>query len=108
MTTFGVGEKDDLRGNAGTDTFVLGNESRAFYHDDDITTKGKSDYAYILDFETGDTIQLYGSAEDYTLDVSRRGTSIYMNDDGVGDLIAKIKGVSLEDMSSFMFVVEEA
>ncbi|MEM9925859.1 MAG: Ig-like domain-containing protein [Cyanobacteria bacterium P01_D01_bin.50] len=109
LTTFGVGEKDDLRGEAGTDTFVLGNGSRAFYHDDDSTTKGKSDYAYILDFETGDTIQLYGSAEDYTLDVYRRGISIYMNDDGAGDLIAKIKGVSLEDISSaLIFVVEEA
>ncbi len=101
--SFAVGEIDRLYGGADNDTFVLGNENGAFYADDDSTTKGKRDYAYILDFETGDTIELYGSADDYTLDVSRGSTSIYLNNDdenGVGDLIGKIKGVSFEDMNS--------
>ncbi|MEL6459311.1 MAG: hypothetical protein AAFQ91_13790, partial [Cyanobacteria bacterium J06621_15] len=95
-----------LKGNAGNDTFVLGNENRAFYDDEDITTKGNRDYALILDFEVGDTIQLHGSAEDYILDVSRGSTSIYLNDDGMDgltrndELIGVIKGVSLENMSS--------
>ncbi len=98
-----MGERDRLYGGDGNDTFVLGNDSRAFYADNDSTTKGKRDYAFILDFETGDTIQLYGSAEDYTLDVSRGSTSIYLNNDdenGVGDLIGKIKGFEFENMDS--------
>lgn len=100
---FVVGELDRIYGGAGNDTFVLGNESGSFYADDNGATKGNRDYAYILDFATGDTIQLYGSAEDYTLDVSRGSTSIYLNNDdknGVGDLIGKIKGFEFENMDS--------
>ena len=51
---------------------------------------------------------LYGSAEDYTFDVSRGSTSIYLNNDdenGVGDLIGVIRKASLESMDSrFSFV----
>ena len=109
FTTFGAGEIDRLRGNADADIFVLGNENRAFYNDDNNLNKGKSDYALIEDFNLGegDTIQLYGSGEDYFVEVSRGITSIYMNDDGVGELIGKIKGVSLQDMSQgFTFTVD--
>ena len=44
-----------------------------------------------------------GSAENYILNISRGSTSIYLNNDDendVGDLIGKIKGVSFENMSS--------
>ncbi|MGB3654589.1 MAG: choice-of-anchor Q domain-containing protein [Rivularia sp. (in: cyanobacteria)] len=109
--SFAVGEIDRLYGGDGNDTFVLGNANGAFYDDADNTTKGNRDYAFILDFETGDTIQLHGSAEDYILDVSRGSTSIYMNDDGVDglsrndELIGVIKGVEFDNMSSgFNFV----
>ncbi|MGB3650365.1 MAG: DUF4347 domain-containing protein [Rivularia sp. (in: cyanobacteria)] len=104
---FVVGELDRMYGGAGNDTFVLGNAIGAFYADDDSTTKGNRDYAFILDFEIGDTIQLYGSANDYTLDFSRGSTSIYLNsadENGVGDLIGKIKGFEFENMDSgFIF-----
>ncbi len=43
--------------------------------------------------------------------MSRGSTSIYLNNDdenGVGDLIGKIKGVSLEGMSSEFSFVETA
>ncbi|BAY86678.1 protein with type I secretion target domain and SCP-like extracellular domain [Calothrix parasitica NIES-267] len=109
--SFVVGEVDRLNGDGGNDTFVLGNSSGAFYDDKDIITNGKRDYALILDFETGDSIQLYGSAEDYILDVSRGSTSIYLNDDGMDgltrndELIGVIKGFTLENMNSgFNFV----
>ncbi|BAY86679.1 hypothetical protein NIES267_61900 [Calothrix parasitica NIES-267] len=101
--SFVVGELDRMYGGAGNDTFVLGNQNGSFYADDDNTTKGNRDYAFILDFETGDTIQLYGTAKDYTLDVSRGSTSIYLNNDdenGVGDLIGVIKGIGIENMGS--------
>ena len=101
--SFVVGELDRLYGGDGNDTFVLGNASGAFYADEDITTNGKRDYGLILDFEIGDTIQLYGVVEDYTLDVSRGSTNIYLNNDdenGVADLIGVIKGFESDDMSS--------
>lgn len=111
VTSLGTGDRDKLRGDAGADTFVLGNASGAFYNDGNDSKSGKSDYALILDFETGDTIQLNGSADDYILDVSRRGTSIYLNNDDVDgltrndELIGIIKGVTLENMDSgFSFV----
>ena len=114
VATFSVGELDRLYGGDGNDTFVLGNASGAFYADEDITTNGKRDYAFILDFEIGDTIQLHGSADDYVLDVSRGSTSIYLNDDGVqgltrnDELIGIIKGFSIENMNSgFSFATDE-
>lgn len=104
---FIVGELDKLYGGAGNDTFVLGNASGAFYSDGDNTVNGKLDYALILDFATGDDIiQLFGSADDYVLDVSRGSTSIYLDDDGMDgftrndELIGVIKRVNLQDMSS--------
>ena len=107
--SFVVGEVDRLKGNSGADIFVLGNTTNAFYADKDSTTSGKRDYAYILDFKTEDvdTIKLYGSAEDYILDVSRGSTSIYLNDDGVDglsrndELIGVIKGVDSEITGSY-------
>ncbi|BAY81307.1 hypothetical protein NIES267_07830 [Calothrix parasitica NIES-267] len=54
----------------------------------------------ILDFATGDTIQLYGSADNYEIEESRGSVSIYMKDDGVGDLIGVVRKASLEDVNS--------
>ncbi len=102
-TTFGVGEIDRLWGGDGEDTFILGNESGSFYDDGNYRNKGRSDYAFIRDFDVNDDdIQLF-VGEDYFLDVTRGSSSVYIDNDSVeglsrnDELIAVIKGVSLTE-----------
>jgi Ca2+-binding RTX toxin-like protein len=61
----GQGEIDELIGNEGRDTFVLGSESqnRVFYMDGNPANVGFNDYALIRDFEFGmDKLVLYSSS----------------------------------------------
>ncbi|MEL7244314.1 MAG: calcium-binding protein [Cyanobacteria bacterium J06573_2] len=103
IVNFGTGEIDRLKGGEGEDTFILGNESDCFYDDGNNKNKGRSDYAFIMDFNVNeDDIQLF-SGENYYLDVARGSSSIYIDNDGVegfsrnDELISVIKGVSLTE-----------
>ncbi|MGQ4647940.1 CAP domain-containing protein [Lyngbya aestuarii] len=89
LTNPGVAEVDRLRGNAGTDTFVLGNASGAFYVD------GSTGYAVISDYSFGeDLIQLHGSADKYQLVESGSQTQLLYTEAGLAqnELIGIIKG----------------
>jgi Ca2+-binding RTX toxin-like protein len=113
----GEGEIDTLKGGAGKDIFVLGTASNSqagitgssYY----IGAKN-TDYAIIQDFELskytnhvsqhGDTIQLYGRANDYILGIaptgSPQGIGIFTNDvqhDLIG--IVQNQGLSLSSLS---------
>ncbi|MEW6494827.1 MAG: calcium-binding protein [Cyanobacteriota bacterium] len=103
----GVGEMDGLTGGAGADTFVLGDLSTAFY-----LGSNWSDRASILDFNLaeGDTIQLHGSASDYTLTsgsydlgTDTADTALFYNNNGSYDLIAVVQDVSNLNLSSSAF-----
>ncbi|MEM1392437.1 MAG: calcium-binding protein [Cyanobacteria bacterium P01_H01_bin.150] len=103
IVNFGAGEIDRLKGGEGEDTFILGNESDCFYDDGNNNNKGRSDYAFIMDFNVNeDDIQLFGG-ENYYLDVVRGSSSIYIDNDGVegfsrnDELIGVIKGVTLTE-----------
>ena len=103
IVSFGVGEIDRLRGGDGEDSFILGNTNASFYDDGNNRNKGRSDYAFIRDFNVNDDdIQLFGG-EDYYLDVTRGSSSIYIDNDGVegfsrnDELIGVIKGVALNE-----------
>jgi Ca2+-binding RTX toxin-like protein len=50
----GANEIDSLTGGAGNDTFVLGDATNAYYN----TAPNGADYALIMDFSTGDKLQL--------------------------------------------------
>ena len=96
----GAGEIDTLVGSIGRDTFWLGDQYGAFY-----SFQGNSDYAVIEDFISGvDTIQLYGVADNYNLNISGSNTEIFYG----SDLIAVLKGAQLTDADlnngSFNFV----
>ncbi|SFE78909.1 cadherin-like domain-containing protein, partial [Roseivivax sediminis] len=66
--TSGLGEIDVFTGGGGSDTFVLGDASRAYYDDGLAATAGMADYAFVWDFDaTEDRVQLHGSAADYAL-----------------------------------------
>ncbi|HYZ48574.1 MAG TPA: S8 family serine peptidase [Sphingomonas sp.] len=60
----GRGSVDKLYGGGGNDTFVLGDSRGAFY-DDGVTGVGRGDYAQVMDWNSGDKIQLAGTAADY-------------------------------------------
>ena len=61
---------DTLTGGAGNNLFVLGNATHPFYDDGDATTTGETDLATITDFEVSeDSLQLFGEAKDYSLDL---------------------------------------
>jgi hypothetical protein len=82
-TALGVGEKDDLRGGADGDTFVLGETGLVYYG------SGASDYAQIWDYELGmDTVQV--AAGTYFLGgvsfLSGVNTGLYLDTDGSGGL----------------------
>ncbi|MBV6626023.1 MAG: hypothetical protein KI793_24340 [Rivularia sp. (in: Bacteria)] len=101
--TFGAGERDRLKGNAGEDTFILGDSERAYYNDAG-SDSGKSDYAIIEDFnQSEDFIQLYNGEEDYYLGNMSQGTGIYIDNDGVqgltgnDELIGLIRKVKLAE-----------
>ena len=92
----GVGEIDTLVGQAGGDTYVLGNENSRFY-----VGMGDSDYAIVRGFNSRqDVIVLQGGAADYSLGRTTgnlpRGTGIFSLNDG-NDLIGVVQGPRLND-----------
>ncbi|MFM6269894.1 MAG: calcium-binding protein, partial [Dolichospermum sp.] len=80
--TPGLGEKDTLTGGTGSDRFILGNATTAYYDDGNTLTNGSNDYADITDFNTGDIIQLQGTSSNYLLTVVGADTQILINKPG--------------------------
>lgn len=78
-------EKDILTGGAGTDKYVLGNESGSFYDD-----FGNKDFAKITDFSFGEQINL-GQGETYNVEQKNNGFNIFVVEDFGRDLIAKVR-----------------
>lgn len=86
----GANEKDTLVGHGGSDHFILGNIDGAFY----VESQGTEGRALIKDFNRLlDTIQLYGSADNYRLAQKSNKTNIFYSESGTpGELIGVIKG----------------
>jgi Ca2+-binding RTX toxin-like protein len=80
----GAGELDNLRGAAGTDKFILGDASGAFYEG-----QGDSDFAKINDFGSGEQIQL-GSGDTYEIERGSGTFKVFVTTDGAKDLIADV------------------
>jgi beta propeller repeat protein len=102
-TGFGTGEIDVLAGLGDGDVFVLGDQNRVFYSDNDPVTTGESDYALITDFNASqDSIQLHGLADQYSLDfftVDNTINAALIYDPGDterGELIGILSNVSAE------------
>lgn len=101
------GEIDELKGGDDSDIFVLGNSTQAYY-----AGQGNQDYGLIDDFERdeSDTIQLSGSADDYSLgaDVADlpKGTAIFSgtNQDELIGIVEDVEELSLSDTTVFTFV----
>jgi Ca2+-binding RTX toxin-like protein len=86
----GLGEVDQLTGGAGQDTFILADPALGiFYDDDNGTTPGTNDFAFIKDYSVAqnDVIQLKGAVSDYRFtrnisvkvnNVEYKGTGIYL------------------------------
>jgi Ca2+-binding RTX toxin-like protein len=111
----GFNEQDALSGGVGTDTFVLGNEAGIFYDDGDYAAFGDADFASISDLNTQeDKIQLFGSAEQYSLEFVANSDSntdaqlIYNSGlDSDSELVAVLENVSPDlniDDPAFTFV----
>ncbi|WP_413171279.1 beta strand repeat-containing protein [Anabaena azotica] len=108
LLTPGLGEKDTLTGGTGSDRFILGNATTAYYDDGNTLTTGSNDYADITDFNTGDIIQLQGTSSNYLLTVVGADTQILINKPGTepDELIGIVRnktGLSLTG-SSFAYV----
>ena len=79
LLTPGLGEIDVLTGGTGSDRFILGNATKAYYDDGNNLTNGSNDYADITDFSIGDIIQLQGTSSNYLLAVVGVDTQILIN-----------------------------
>jgi regulation of enolase protein 1 (concanavalin A-like superfamily) len=97
----GVGETDVLVGEGGSDLFVFGDESGAFY-----TKSGEQDFATAWDFDVNeDVVQLHGTAADYLVTTDHpglpEGTAIWLRggsgeaDELIG-VLKDVTGVSLD------------
>jgi len=96
----GVGEVDNLKGQAGADKFILGDAKGSFY-----LGNGFGDFAIIQDFTKGeDQIVLSGSASNYKLVDGCCGEAFILTNSG--DAIARIVGQSSAnlDLSHFEYV----
>ncbi len=100
-------EIDTLTGGAGTDVFMVGDETLSYY-----TKFGKSDYALITDFDTAeDVIGLQGSESDYRLatvgsgDNLPGGIGIFRRQGISEDLIAIVQGNQQLSLDSGDFVL---
>ena len=94
----GFNEQDSLTGGGGADQFILGETGSAYY------LGGATDYAVIEDFELDiDTVQLFGSASDYTQAAQGADTLLYWQGQ---DLMAQFNGMTSLDLgnASFQFV----
>ncbi len=101
----GIGERDQLTGSAGSDTFILGTH----YDDDaDSIAESKAGQAIIKDFVIGeDIIQLSDSGSYELFETNSGSTQIREVSDTVPEVIATITGVTgldLGDSSQFTFI----
>ena len=114
-TTLGRGTIDTLKGNGGNDTFILGDARGRFYDDGRSLSAGNGDYARITDFNTGDHLQLRGTASDYWLRSGMSlngttGTGVYYDTnhnhlwDSNDELIALVAGSRVMTSGDFLFV----
>lgn len=100
---------DFLTGLEGPDTFVLGDAVGTFYDDGIAAQKGSGDLGVILDFSSGDLIQLHGSPADYKLSkgaytgggfTNMRGLYISQITPGsLDEVVGFINGASLDTLS---------
>ncbi|MCW9681812.1 calcium-binding protein, partial [Dolichospermum planctonicum UHCC 0167] len=79
LLTAGLGEIDTLTGGTGSDRFILGNTTKAYYDDGNTLANDSNDYADITDFNIGDIIQLQGTSSNYLLDIVDADTQILIN-----------------------------
>lgn len=98
----GFFEQDVLAGGLGSDTFVLGDQSSAYY-----TGGFLFDYVSIKDFNSQeDTLQLHGSAKDYRISQQGSLTYLYKTQKLFGfsfqDLVAVVQGNPVDLNSSAM------
>jgi Ca2+-binding RTX toxin-like protein len=110
VLTPGLGEKDILTGGIGSDRFILGNATKAYYDNGNVLNNGSNDYADIADFNMGegDIIQLQGASSNYLLAVVGLDTQILINKPNTepDELIAIVRnqtGLTLTS-SSFIYV----
>jgi hypothetical protein len=90
-----------LRGDGGSDTFVLGDGMRVYYDDRALSTPGTLNLAILADFnKLEDRIQLHGSAASYQLADVTTGTGIYYTTGQTApELIAIARNVSSAELN---------
>ncbi|MEO1620018.1 MAG: LamG-like jellyroll fold domain-containing protein, partial [Cyanobacteria bacterium J06632_3] len=96
----GAFELDILAGGHGADRFIVGNADSAYY-----LSNGNFDYALIKDFNAAeDTVQLHGSAADYTQQQQGNDTYLYYSN-GNSELVAILENTNNINLSQgFSFV----
>lgn len=84
----GVGELDVLKGGAGIDLYILGDENGSFYQE-----AGNRDLARIRDFSFGEQIQL-GADETYNIERDGSQLKVFLTTESQNELIADVRIVT--------------
>jgi hypothetical protein len=101
---FGDFALDDPAFREWSDTFILGDWERPYYANGNPLQFGINDIGVIPDFDpTRDTIQLYGSADDYQLIEIGSSTAILLQTENGLDAVGFLLGASDLDLSESYF-----
>ncbi|MEO1622807.1 MAG: LamG-like jellyroll fold domain-containing protein, partial [Cyanobacteria bacterium J06632_3] len=94
----GAFERDALTGGTGSDRFILGDASRAYYLAD-----GADDYALIRDFSASeDLLQLFGSASNYTQQQQGNNLHLYYGGTELMAIFENVDALNLNTIATFV------
>ena len=96
----GIGEIDTLVAGAGSDLFLLGDASKAYYDSSQLHGGGKGDFALIQNFNPfNDALQLHGNPSQYFTKIitqnGQQGLGIFYDRANTGSLSADTELISL-------------
>ena len=87
-----------------SDTFILGDWSKPYYSNGDTNNFGVNDFALVVDFNSNqDTIQLYGTANNYQAVNLGLGSALVQQKNTGADVVGFVLGGSSLDLNSNYF-----
>ncbi len=95
---------DDPAFRSWSDTFILGDWTRAYYNNGEPTIFGLNDFGFVFDFNpTLDSVQLFGSANNYQLLDVGVGSALFLEQETSFDAVGFLLGNTGLDLGASYF-----